>query len=69
MQERMIKVTDENRTVIMDRYVSRVLDDMEYNTLYSFAYDMLMDNKSGLTNDQLTNQISDYYPDILEDIV
>ena len=67
MQERMIKVTDENRTVIMDRYVSRVLDDMEYDTLYAFAYGMLKDNKSGLTNDQLTNQISDYYPDLLEE--
>ena len=69
MQSKMIKVTDENRTVILGRYVSRVLDDMEYDTLYAFAYDMLEDSKSGLTNDQLTNQICDYYPDLLEDIV
>ena len=69
MQKKMIKVTDKNRNVIMDSYVSRVLDDMEYDTLYSLAHIMLKDNKSGLTNDQLTNQISDYYPDILEDIV
>jgi hypothetical protein len=65
----MIKVTDENRTVIMDSYVSRILDDMEYDTLYTFAYDMLRDNKMGLTNEQLTDQICDYYPDLLEDIV
>jgi hypothetical protein len=65
----MIKVTDENRDVIMDSYVSRILDDMEYDTLYTFTYDMLKDGKSGLSNDQLTNQIVDYYPDLLEDIV
>lgn len=67
MQKKMIKVTDENRDVIMDSYVSRILDDMEYDTLYTFAYDMLKDGKSGLSNEQLTNQISDYYPDILEE--
>lgn len=67
MQKKIIKVTDKNRADIMDSYVSRLLDDMDFDTLYSFAYDMLRDNKSGLTNDQLTNQISDYYPDILEE--
>ena len=63
----MIKVTDENRNVIMDSYASRLLDDMDFDTLYEFSYDMLKDNKSGLTNEQLTNQISDYYPDMLEE--
>jgi hypothetical protein len=63
----MIKITDENRNIIMDSYVSRILDDMEYDTLYTFAYDMLKDGKSGLSNDQLANQISDYYPDLLEE--
>ena len=67
MQKKMIKVTDENRDVIMDSYVSRILDDMEYDALYTFAFDMLKDGKSGLSNDQLANQISDYYPDILEE--
>jgi hypothetical protein len=67
MQKKMIKVTDENRDVIMDSYVSRILDDMEYDTLYTFAYDMLKDGKSGLSNDQLANQIADYCPDVLEE--
>jgi hypothetical protein len=57
MQKKMIKVTDKNRDDIMDSYVSRLLDDMDFDTLYSFAYDMLRNNKSGLNNDQLTNQI------------
>jgi hypothetical protein len=67
MQKKMIKVTDENRNVIMDSYVSRLLDDMDFDSLYSFAYDMLKDGKSGLSNDQLTDQIFDYCPDILEE--
>ena len=67
MQKRVITITDKNRDVIVDAYASRVLDDMDFDTLYSFAYDMLKDSKSGLTNDQLTNQICDYYPDLLEE--
>ena len=59
-------VTNENRLDITSVYCHRLLDDMDFDTLYSFAYDMLRDNKEGLTNEQLQNQIIDYYPDILE---
>ncbi len=60
-------VTNENRVDITSIYCHRLLDDMDFDTLYSFAYSMLKDSKSGLTNEQLENQIVDYYPDILED--
>jgi hypothetical protein len=66
MQKEKIIVTDKNRPDITSVYCHRLLDDMDFDTLYSFAYDMLRDNKEGLTNEQLTNQIVDYYPDILE---
>lgn len=61
-----VKVTDKNRKEILDIYCNRLLDDMDFDTLYSFAYDMLKDNKEGLTDKQLEDQIIDYYPDILE---
>jgi hypothetical protein len=66
MQEERIIVNDKNRQEIMSTYCSRLLDDMDFDTLYNFAYDMLRDNKEGLTNKMLEDQISDYYPDILE---
>lgn len=66
MQKETIKVDDNNREDITRVYCSRLLDDMDFSTLYCFAFDMLKDNKSGLTNEQLENQIVDYYPDILE---
>jgi hypothetical protein len=66
MQKEKIIVTDKNRQEIMSTYCSRLLDDMDFDTLYNFAYDMLRDNKEGLTNEQLQNQIIDYYPDLLE---
>jgi hypothetical protein len=39
---------------------------MDFDTLYNFAYQMLVDNKSGLTNQMLAEQIVDYYPDLLD---
>ena len=65
MQERM-KITDQNRIDITSIYCHRLLDDMDFDTLYNFAYQMLVDNKSGLTNKMLEEQITDYYPDLLE---
>lgn len=67
MQREKLCVTDENREKITSIYCNRLLDDMDFSTLYCFAYDMLVDNKSGLTNKMLEEQISDYYPDILEE--
>jgi len=60
------KVTNKNRPDITSDYCHRLLDDMDFNTLYTFAYQMLVDNKSGLTNKMLEEQIVDYYPDLLE---
>jgi hypothetical protein len=64
-QERM-RITDNNRPDITSTYCHRLLDDMDFDTLYNFAYQMLVDNKSGLTNKMLEEQISDYYSDLLD---
>jgi len=66
MQKEKIIVDDKNREKITDIYCNRLLDDMDFSTLYTFAYQMLVDNKSGLTNKMLEEQITDYYPDLLE---
>jgi hypothetical protein len=66
MQKEKIIVDDKNREEITSIYCERLLDDMDFDTLYNFAYQMLMDNKSGLTNKMLEDQITDYYPDLLE---
>ena len=66
MQKEKIIVDDKNREKITNIYCNRLLDDMDFSTLYCFAFDMLKDSKSGITNEQLENQIIDYYPDLLE---
>lgn len=60
-------VTDKNRDVIIQSYASRLLDDMEYDTLYAFAYEQLVDSKSLMDNEPLEQEILDFYPDFLEE--
>lgn len=62
----MIKVTDRNRDEIIHKYCERLLDDMDSETLYQFAYDMLIEKKDLMDNISLENEIVDYYPDMLE---
>lgn len=62
----MMKVTDKNRDKILETYCTRLLDDMDNETLYQFAYDMLFDSKDLMDNKPLEDEIKDYYPDILE---
>ena len=63
----MINVTDKTREDIIRVYASRLLDDMDFDTLYAFAYEQLVESKSLMDNEFLENEIKDYCPDILED--
>ena len=63
----MIMVTNKNRGVMIESYSSRVLDDMDFDTLYAFAYEQLVENLSLMDNEPLENQILKLYPDILEE--
>jgi len=63
----MIMVTDKNRDVIIESYSSRLLDDMDFDTLYAFAYERLVEGKGLMDNEPLENEILEYYPEILEE--
>lgn len=65
----MIKVTDSNRDKIISIYCEKLLDDMDSETLYQFAYDMLLNSKDLMDNKPLEDEIKDYYPDMLEDFI
>ena len=67
MQSKMINITDKNRNDIIRVYASRLLDDMNTDALYSFAYSMLIDSKEKMTNSNIEEEIMNYCPDILEE--
>ena len=63
----MIMVTDKNRDVIIQSYASRLLDDMDFDTLYAFAYEQLIESKGLMDNEPLEVEILEYFPDFLEE--
>jgi len=63
----MIQVTDKNREDIIRSYAHRLLDDMDWDTLYSFAYERLVESKDLMDNEPLEQEILDYCPEVLED--
>lgn len=65
--QKIKNITDKNKKDIIRIYASRLLDDMDFDTLYSFAYNTISYNKSMMTNNALENEIIFYCPDILEE--
>jgi hypothetical protein len=63
----MITITDKNREDIIQVYASTLLDGMDFETLYSFAYEQLVESKDLMDNEPLENEIKEFYPEILED--
>lgn len=63
----MIMVNDKNREDIVRSYAHRILDDMDFDTLYSYAYEQLVQSKDLMDNEPLETEILETYPEILED--
>lgn len=63
----MIQVTDKNREDIIKAYAHRLLDDMDWDALYTFAYEQLVESKDLMDNIPLEDEIKEYYPELLED--
>lgn len=61
----MITVNDKNREDIIRVYASTLLDHMDFDTLYSFAYEQLVESKDLMDNEPLENEIKEFYPEIL----
>ena len=63
----MKNVTDKNRDEIIEQYAQDILDGMDYETLYAFAYETLVEKKDILDNEALETEILEFYPDLLLD--
>jgi hypothetical protein len=65
MQKEKIIVTDKNREDILDNYCEYLLDNMDFQSLWEFAYNSIRDNKGLMSNKSLEDEILEYYPEIL----
>lgn len=62
----MIKVTDKNRYQIIEEYASQLIDNMDWDSLYTFAYEQIVQSKDLMDNKPLEDEILEYCPHILD---
>lgn len=55
-----------NREDLINEYVERMVDGMDFTTLATIAFEKLRDDLRLYTDEQLRTEIMDYYPDLLE---
>ena len=54
------------REVIQDDYISQIIDGMSMAELCQYMFDKLTEELNELSDEQLLEQVSEYYPDLLE---
>jgi len=54
-----------NREALIESYVDRLLDNMSTKDLLRIVGDQLEENLSGYSDEELINEVTEYYPDLL----
>jgi hypothetical protein len=54
-----------NRDSLIADYVQQILDGMDYKTMERLVYDNLCDNLQSYSDEELITEVTDYYPELL----
>jgi hypothetical protein len=57
-----------DRKQLVEDYIQQMIEGMDYKTMECLVYDTLKDNLSNYTDDELITEVTDYYPELLEDV-
>jgi hypothetical protein len=54
------------REKLQDAYIERIIEGLDWGDLWQYAYDKLSEELDEYTDEGLTEQVKDSYPDLLE---
>jgi hypothetical protein len=57
-----------DRDSLIQSYIDRVIDNMNTKDLVRIVWEQLEQNLSSYSDEELRNEIEDYYPELLEDV-
>jgi hypothetical protein len=57
-----------DRDSLIADYAQQILDSMDLKCLECFVYDTLKDNLSSYSDEELIAEVTEYNPDLLEDV-
>ena len=55
-----------NRDELQDAYIERIIDGMDHKDLWQYVYDSLEQNFERYSVQELTAEVEEYYPDLLD---
>lgn len=55
-----------NRTELQDALIQQMLDDMDLKTMTQLCYDYLDEGYAKYSDEELTEEVNQYYPELLE---
>ena len=56
-----------DRQTLQNRLVEQMIDDMDLKTMTCLCYDYLMEGYDKYSENELTEEVNQYYPELLED--
>jgi hypothetical protein len=56
-----------NRKDLQDQMVQQMVDDMDLKTMICLCYDYLMEGYDKYSDEEITQEVNEYYPHILEE--
>tara|TARA_R100000030_G_scaffold93452_1_gene79604 strand:- start:378 stop:575 length:198 start_codon:yes stop_codon:yes gene_type:complete len=64
----MIMTTENiiDRDELQNDYIERIIEGMDYKSMYQYVYDNLSDHLDKYSVDELIGEVEEYYPDMLD---
>jgi hypothetical protein len=56
-----------NRQELQENYIQQLIEGMDYKTMERFVYDTLEENLTNYTDEELITEVTDYYPELIEE--
>lgn len=56
-----------DREALIQDYIDRVIDNMSTKDLVRIVWEQLEDNLNSYSDEELITEVTDYYPELLED--
>jgi hypothetical protein len=57
-----------DREQLIEDYIQTLIENMDYKTMECFVYDSLKENFSDYNDEQLITEVTEYNPELLEDV-
>ena len=54
-----------NRDELQSKLIYQMLDDMDLKTMYSVLYDYMSESYDKYSEEELTEEVNEYYPELL----